>query len=774
MARDSKALRIVFDTVTDKAEKAFRKLDRTLGNVDNAADAAEKSLSEVGKGSEEAAKVAEGAMRRLGLKSEATAKEQRQSFLEAYEKIKRSGTATPEEIARAWSRTKSKIDRLNNEMARNAESRFSKMAKKTAAAMNNAGRGISGAGMSVSSRVSAPMALGLGASIRAAANLEERLNGVRAVLNPTAEDFEALGDLAKKFGRTTAFSATEAAEGIEVLAANGLSAQKIMDGALQASLDTASATGGSLQESADLVTDIAAQFNIAAKDLPEVANQLTGLRTASKYNLTSIAQAFAQAGSIAGESGVELEDFTAAIAATGYAFKSGSDAGTSFKTFLQRLAKPSKEAGALMEKIGFNAYDAAGQLVSMEEMANNLQKSLSGMTEQQKAGALTTMFGADAMRTGAALASQGAQGVREALDTISKGDAAKAAEIRLQGLNGELKKLASASEAFGIALAESGILSQIAEMIMSITEWISKLAEEDPEKLKLMSYFAALGAVLGPVLVGLGQIVIGLAFLTKGAVMVGESIGTMLGWLGKLGKPLKTVAGYFLRFGKFLLGFGNAGSKILLVLRTILLFAGSIAAGIAAIPVGIVVAVVAAIAAIAAAFYFWGDEIKGFFSGVFDWIIAKLMKKLEEFKAAVKAIKDLIPSTDDIGKAFKNSTLGNLLGYRSGGYTGDQGEGQVAGVVHGREYVLNASATRFWGRGALEALNNRIMPPSLAPAAVAAPSGSSGGSRRVSLDLGMFGQQFSVEADEQTAERFEREINRRRATRSARSPGFVK
>lgn len=48
----------------------------------------------------------------------------------------------------------------------------------------------------------------------------------------------------------------------------------------------------------------------------------------------------------------------------------------------------------------------------------------------------------------------------------------------------------------------------------------------------------------------------------------------------------------------------------------------------------------------------------------------------------------------------------NMSGFKSGGYTGDAGTNQVAGVVHGQEYVLNAEATKRVGKGALDAINS--------------------------------------------------------------------
>ena len=48
----------------------------------------------------------------------------------------------------------------------------------------------------------------------------------------------------------------------------------------------------------------------------------------------------------------------------------------------------------------------------------------------------------------------------------------------------------------------------------------------------------------------------------------------------------------------------------------------------------------------------------------------------------------------------------NMQGFKSGGYTGNIGLNQEAGVVHGQEYVLNAAATRRVGVDTLNAINN--------------------------------------------------------------------
>lgn len=66
-------------------------------------------------------------------------------------------------------------------------------------------------------------------------------------------------------------------------------------------------------------------------------------------------------------------------------------------------------------------------------------------------------------------------------------------------------------------------------------------------------------------------------------------------------------------------------------------------------------------------------------------------------------------------------------GFKSGGYTGNIGVNQEAGVVHGQEYVLNAAATRRVGVDTLNAINNggTIQAERQAQASAKASSGNS-------------------------------------------------
>lgn len=57
-----------------------------------------------------------------------------------------------------------------------------------------------------------------------------------------------------------------------------------------------------------------------------------------------------------------------------------------------------------------------------------------------------------------------------------------------------------------------------------------------------------------------------------------------------------------------------------------------------------------------------------------------------------------------VAAAANVARIAGLKGFQQGGFTGDVGTGQVAGVVHGQEFVMNAAATRR-NRAALERMN---------------------------------------------------------------------
>ncbi|MAB04543.1 MAG: phage tail tape measure protein [Rhodobacteraceae bacterium] len=318
-------------------------------------------------------------------------------------------------------------------------------------------------------------------SLNVGREFQAMMQRVEAATRAGGADMGRLSDAAKALGATTAFTAMQAAEAIEVLAKNGVSVADILDGALSSSVSLASALGAEMAPAADLVTDLMQQFSLEAGQLPDIVDQVTGAALKSKFGFDDLRLAIGQAGGVAGTSGVEIEDFLTVLAATSSSFASGSDAGTSFKTFLQRLTPESKKAAAVMAELDLAFFDAQGNMKSMTEIAQVLQDGLANLSEEARNDALKTVFGTDAIRTAAALAKQGAEGMRELAQGIGEVSAQEQAEVRLRGLDGALKEVAAAWEALQLEAAENGGLDVAESFVRRLTEALRFLTENFQE-----------------------------------------------------------------------------------------------------------------------------------------------------------------------------------------------------------------------------------------------------------------------------------------------------
>ncbi|MCM2506062.1 phage tail tape measure protein [Aureimonas altamirensis] len=376
--------------------------------------------------------------------------------------------------------------------------------------------------------VTAPI-VGFGVvSVKMAGDFEASMNRVEAASGATAVEMDALRKKALELGADTSKSASESADAIEMLVKNGVSASDILAGAADATIMLSEATGGDLSESADVATNAMAQFKIEAKDMIGVADEITGVVLNSQFTFNDYALALAQAGGVAAGVGVSFEDFNATIAATSSVFASGSDAGTSFKTFLTRLVPASDEAAGLMDKYNLSFFNANGSMKSMSEIAQILQDNLKGLNDETRNNVISTIFGTDAMRTAIALMDQGAEGVDNLTQKISETSATEQAEARMKGFNGELEKLSGAFETLQIAIASSGLLEFVTMLVTKLAGLVDYLGEANPAFLKWGTIIAAAAAAVGPLLVVLGSlatIVAGISAPVLAAVAAFAALG---------------------------------------------------------------------------------------------------------------------------------------------------------------------------------------------------------------------------------------------------------
>lgn len=321
----------------------------------------------------------------------------------------------------------------------------------------------------------------IGSIIPTAANFEQKMADIKAVLNPTGAEFTALSEKARQLGRDTAFSASESAAAMEMLAKNGLSATQILDGAADATVAFAAAAGTDLTKASDVATQAMLSFNLQASDMPNVVNEAVGVLNASKFDVNDYALALGQAGGIAGGLGISLTDFNAVIASTSSLFHSGSDAGTSFKTFLLDLIPKSKEAASMMQQLGIitadgknQFFDATGAVRPFAEIIDLLREKIGGLSKEQQSDVLKTLFGADAARTAIGLMNQTGAAFDALKAKLVGTDAAAAAATRLDTFNGAVSTLKSSLEGVTLTLGDM-FLPALTDIVQGATGAINTL-----------------------------------------------------------------------------------------------------------------------------------------------------------------------------------------------------------------------------------------------------------------------------------------------------------
>jgi TP901 family phage tail tape measure protein len=390
-------------------------------------------------------------------------------------------------------------------------------------------------GKSLTKWVTLPVAGAGAAVIKLAGDFQSSMNQLGINANATASEMAAMREQALNIGKDTAKSASEAADAMNMLAKTGVSARDILGGAARAAVNLALATGSELDPATAAISDTMNQFHKTAAQLPDVINQITGAVNQSKFDFADFQLGMGQAGAVAASSGVEFEDFTAALAGTASMFASGSDAGTSFKTFLQFLVPKSNAAAAAMKSLGLEFFDNQGKLKGMADIAQMLHDKLSGLSEEARNEALHDIFGTDAMRTAIGLMNLGAKGIDDFKARIADTSAIDQANVRMQGFNGQLEQLKGALETLAIRIADSGLLEWATNLVTGLSDLVDKLGQTNPVLLKWGTIIAGVAAAFGPFMLVFGSFI--------------KAVGVALPLIAKLGpvfQIMTTAIGYLI------------------------------------------------------------------------------------------------------------------------------------------------------------------------------------------------------------------------------------
>lgn len=439
-----------------------------------------------------------------------------------------------------------------------------------------AGAGLATVGKTLSLGVTAPL-VGVGvAAVKTGADFKSQMNRVGAIAGATGKEMEALKKQALDLGAKSIFSAKEVATAQEQMASAGFTTNQIL-AATPGLIDMAAVSGGDMGLAAEAASSAVRQFGLDIGETGHVADVYAKAAADTNAETQDLAEALKFAGPVAGSMGVKFEEAAAAIGIMSNAGIKGSLAGTALRGALTRLANPSEKASKTMAKLGISAFDANGKMKPLSKFIPELQTSLSGLTDEQKAAALATIFGQNAISGMMALVKSSPSelaGLTKGLENCD-GAAKNMADRINSGLPGAFEELSGAVETAKIKIADA-VEGPLTSVIGKITDLVNKFNSLSPEMQKNIVKWVGIAAVVGPAIFLFGKLVRGLSPI-GGLLMtiVKHSSGTMSGLASvgdgaaKAGSAASMSAPQILAMGAAFVGLGagialaSIGLKIL-------------------------------------------------------------------------------------------------------------------------------------------------------------------------------------------------------------------
>ncbi|MCR0265661.1 phage tail tape measure protein [[Clostridium] innocuum] len=407
--------------------------------------------------------------------------------------------------------------------------------------LKTVGDNISNAGQKLLPVTAGVTALGT-AAVTTAANFESSMSQVQATMGITKNSMsqvdgqsvntmDTLSELAKKMGSETAFSASECAQALNYLALAGYDTQEMCD-TLPTVLNLVAAGGIDLASASDMVTDAMSALGMGVNEAGTMVDQMA--KTASTTN-TSVAQLGegiltigATAKSVKGGT-AELNTALGILANNGI---KGAEGGTHLRNIILSLQNPTDKAAASMKSLGVDVYDSQGNMRSMNDILGDLNKSMDGMTAEEKSNIISNIFNkTDLSSVNALLANTG-----DTWDDLqqsiadSGGVAQQMADTQLDNLQGQLTILKSALEGLAISFGELLLpaIKQIVGWVQKFVDWFNGMDEGTKKAVVTIALFAA---ALGPVLIIVGKVI--------------SAVGTIMAVVPKIAGVINTVKGAF-------------------------------------------------------------------------------------------------------------------------------------------------------------------------------------------------------------------------------------
>ena len=353
------------------------------------------------------------------------------------------------------------------------------------------GLGMIGSGLQTLAKAGLVAAAALGFMGMKAASFEEQMSAVRAVMLGASEgEINELEAKIKELGATTKFSATEAAQGAELLARAGFDAQEQIS-ALGDVLNAAAAEGIPMATAANIIANNVRAFGLEAGEAGRVADVLAMTSARTNTSMVQLGEGMKMVSSTARQMGQSVEDTSLALGLLANAGLQGSIGGTALNTMMLKMAKLSDANKEKFNALGIQIQDLNGDMLPIPDLMENLAGGIGQIEGNLEQSAfLMDVFGIRGQKAASILATgftdmnkvteDGTNKFEKLRKAINEADGAAAdmAEIRMKNLKGSFTLLNSAIE--GLSIEFMGpVITEIAVGVKDLATAVNDFQESD-------------------------------------------------------------------------------------------------------------------------------------------------------------------------------------------------------------------------------------------------------------------------------------------------------
>jgi len=351
---------------------------------------------------------------------------------------------------------------------------------------------------------------GAALAIKTYASFDKQMSAVKATGGATASELTRLREKAVEMGASTAFSASEAAAGIENLLKAGVTAQEVLGGGLAGALDLAASGELGVAQAAEIAAGAMTQFKLSGADVPHIADLLAAGAGKAQGEVADMANALKYAGVPLAQLGVSIEETAGTIALFASNAIIGEQAGTSLRSMIASLTSPSAVAAKEMEKLGINVFDGQDKFIGLSGVAGVLQTQMRGLSDAERAAALGRIFGNESLQAANVLYDGGAAAVQKWTNAVNdQGYAAETAAARLDNLHGDLEAFGGAVETAFINAGGAGN-DALRGLVQNATGLVNALGQLDEGVLNTGALLVGGGGLVALGTAGLGKLVVGI------------------------------------------------------------------------------------------------------------------------------------------------------------------------------------------------------------------------------------------------------------------------